>query len=112
MSGQPETQKRADTVRDFLVSKGVDAGRLTPVGAGAGPSRVDFMIDTTAAKPAAAPAGGGRPPGAPPPAACGLRGPAAAPSPPPAAPPAAPPARPGRRAAAAGRKIVRGGPRR
>ena len=84
--GQAETQKRADTVRDFLVSKGVDAGRLVPVGAGAGPSRVDFLIDTTAAKPAA--------PGrrAPPPRRRGRRGP------PPAAPPAParrpPPARP------------------
>ena len=48
-----ETQKRADAVRDFLVGKGVDAGRLVPVGAGAGPSRVDFLIDTTPAKPAA-----------------------------------------------------------
>ena len=54
---QTETQKRADVVRDFLVGKGVDGGRLVPVGAGAGPSRVDFLIDASAAKPAAPAAG-------------------------------------------------------
>jgi hypothetical protein len=63
---QSETQKRAEAVRDFLVSKGVDAARLVPVGAGAGPSRVEFLIDTTAAKPA--PAGPGAAPAAPAPA--------------------------------------------
>ena len=46
---QEETQKRADVVRDFLVGKGVDAARLVAVGAGAGPSRVDFIIDASAA---------------------------------------------------------------
>jgi OmpA-OmpF porin, OOP family len=51
---QTETQKRADAVRDFLVGKGVDTTRLTAVGAGAGPSKVDFIIDAAAAKPAAA----------------------------------------------------------
>jgi len=59
---QSETQKRAEAVRDFLVSKGVDAARLVPVGAGAGPSRVDFLIDASAAKPAA---GAPTPPAAP-----------------------------------------------
>ncbi|HXU02870.1 MAG TPA: thrombospondin type 3 repeat-containing protein, partial [Polyangia bacterium] len=50
---QTETQKRAEAVRDFLVGKGVDTARLVPVGAGAGPSKVEFLIDTSAAKPAA-----------------------------------------------------------
>ena len=80
---QSETQKRADAVRDFLVGKGVDTKRLVPVGAGAGPSRVDFMIDAAAAKPAA-PAGGATPPATPgaapaTPAAPGAPSPAAAP---------------------------------
>jgi hypothetical protein len=67
---QTETQRRADVVRDFLVSKGVDAARLTPVGAGPGPSKVDFIIDMAAAKPAApaAPPAEGGAPGAPEPA--------------------------------------------
>jgi OOP family OmpA-OmpF porin len=89
---QSDTQKRAEAVRDFLVTKGVDAGRLVPVGAGAGPSRVDFLIDKTAAKPAApaapgapgAPPAAAPPPGAPPPPA---PGPAPAPAPAPATPP-------------------------
>jgi hypothetical protein len=42
---QVETQKRAETVRDFLISKGVDAARLDPVGLGAGPSRIDFTVE-------------------------------------------------------------------
>ena len=50
--GQPETQKRAEAVRDFLVGKGVDAARLAPVGAGTGTSRVDFIIDAAGAAPA------------------------------------------------------------
>ena len=96
---RPRRRSRADAVRDFLVSKGVDGARLTPVGAGAGTSRVDFIIDTAAAKPAApaAPARRACPPlrrAAPP--AAGPRGPAAPSPPPPAAPPAplAPPAAP------------------
>jgi OOP family OmpA-OmpF porin len=48
-----DTQRRADTVRDFLVSKGVATGRLTPVGLGPGPARVDFVVDSSAAAPAA-----------------------------------------------------------
>ena len=95
MSGQTETQKRADAVRDFLVSKGVERRRLVPVGAGAGPSRVDFLIDTTPAKPAAPAAGCGPTGRRPRPSARGLRGTAARPRP---APPAAP--TPVRRAAA------------
>ena len=83
---QSETQRRADAVRDFLVGKGVDTARLTPVGAGAGPSRVDFMIDTTPAKPAAPAPTGGAPTPAP---ASAAPAPAAAPTP--AAPPTAPP---------------------
>ncbi len=46
--GRDETQRRAEVVRDFLVSKGVEAGRLVAVGAGAGPSQVDFIIDSVA----------------------------------------------------------------
>src|SRR5665213_1015426 len=69
-----ETQRRAEAVRDFLVSKGVDAGRLNPVGLGAGPSRIDFTIEATAPTPAG-----------------GTTTPAAAPTPPPTA---ATPARP------------------
>jgi hypothetical protein len=84
-----ETQRRADAVRDFLVGKGVDAARLTPVGAGPGPSRVDFIIDKTAAKPAApapaAPTDGATPPAAPAPTT-----PTAPTGPPAAAPGAAP----------------------
>ncbi|HEY7375758.1 MAG TPA: thrombospondin type 3 repeat-containing protein [Polyangia bacterium] len=94
---QTETQKRADAVRDFLVTRGIDAGRLVPVGAGAGPSRVDFMIDASAAKPAAAGAAPGTPPAGgagsgPPPSAPGSGQAAPAPttpapsSPPPTAP--------------------------
>ena len=81
---QSETQRRADALRDFLVGKGVDAARLTPVGAGAGPSRVEFMIEAAAAKAPAAPS-------TPPPSG-------AAPSTPPPAPatpaPSTPPASP------------------
>jgi hypothetical protein len=71
-----ETQRRADALRDFLVSKGVDAGRLEAVGAGAGGSHVDFVVVTTApetpaggagAKPAAPAPAANRPPGAAPP---------------------------------------------
>ena len=58
---QVETQKRADTVRDFLISKGVDAARLDPVGLGAGASRIDFTIE-------AAPPVSQRPPAPKPPA--------------------------------------------
>jgi len=53
--GRDETQRRADVVRDLLVEKGVDTARLTPVGAGAGPARVEFIVDNApAAKPDAA----------------------------------------------------------
>jgi thrombospondin type 3 repeat protein len=55
-----ETQKRAETIRDFLVTKGVDAGRLDPVGLGAGGTRVDFAISAMGA-PKAAPAPAPRP---------------------------------------------------
>jgi outer membrane protein OmpA-like peptidoglycan-associated protein len=90
---QAETQKRADSVRDFLVSKGVDGGRLLPVGGGPGPSRVDFLIDASAAKPATGAPTPPAAPGAAPPASA-APSPAAAPhpAPPPAAkPPAATP---------------------
>jgi OOP family OmpA-OmpF porin len=53
-----DTQKRADTVRDFLVEKGVATARLTPIGMGPGGNHVEFLIDTSA--PAAAPAGKGK----------------------------------------------------
>ncbi len=88
---QTETQKRAEAVRDFLVTKGVDAGRLVPVGAGAGPSRVGFMIDAAAAKPAApgGPPGTPATPGAPATSPAGGAAPA-----PPAAPSSSPPAAP------------------
>jgi outer membrane protein OmpA-like peptidoglycan-associated protein len=86
---QSETQKRAEAVRDLLVSKGVDAARLTPVGAGAGPSKVEFFVETAPAAPA---------PGAAPAAAPGAApaAPAAAPAAPaPPAVPPSPPAKPG-----------------
>ena len=52
-----ETQKRADAVRDFLIGKGVDGGRIEAVGQGAGAIRIDFNITTgEAPKPGAAPA--------------------------------------------------------
>jgi len=100
---QSETQRRADALRDFLVGKGVDTSRLTPVGAGAGPSRVDFTIDKTAAKPAAPASGAGPAPGAAapetPPATPAPTAPAAPAAPPPAKPtaptPSAPPPSPG-----------------
>jgi hypothetical protein len=97
-----ETQKRADAVRDFLVSKGVDATRLDPVGLGAGPALVDFIIEAALPKPAPGPQAA--PAGAPPPLAPAAGQPApatgqAAPAPlrppplppPPSSPPPAPP---------------------
>jgi OmpA-OmpF porin, OOP family len=48
-----ETQLRANAIRDTLVAKGVDTARLEPVGMGGGGSRVDFLIDATAAAPKA-----------------------------------------------------------
>ena len=56
-----DTQRRADTVRDFLVGKGVATDRLTPVGLGPGPARVEFVVDSTPAAPAPAPAGAAKP---------------------------------------------------
>jgi outer membrane protein OmpA-like peptidoglycan-associated protein len=101
---QTETQKRAEAVRDFLIGKGVAEGRLVPVGAGAGPSRVDFLIDRTAGPaPAAKPAAPAAPPAAPgatpapaAPAPAGVRPGPAAPAavPPPAAKPTVPPVLP------------------
>ncbi len=73
-----ETQKRADAVRDFLVSKGVAADRLEAVGMGAGGSRTDFIISATVV-----PAANGA---APAPAPEGAAPPAAAPPAPPASP--------------------------
>jgi hypothetical protein len=63
-----ETQRRADIVRDTLVSKGIDFGRLSSVGLGAGPARLDFIIESQEAPPASAPskttpkAAAGKPP--------------------------------------------------
>jgi OmpA-OmpF porin, OOP family len=57
-----ETQRRADAVRDFLVAKGVDAARIEPVGAGAGGSRIDFIVAATGPEtPGAAPVTGAPP---------------------------------------------------
>jgi OOP family OmpA-OmpF porin len=39
-----ETQKRADALRDFLIGKGVEGGRIEAVGQGAGATRIDFNI--------------------------------------------------------------------
>ena len=77
--GQAETLKRAEAVRDLLVSKGVDAARLAVVGGGTGKSRVDFIIEATGAAPAA-------------PAAPDAQGAAAAPAAPKPAPATTPPA--------------------
>jgi hypothetical protein len=55
-----ETQARADAIKDALVAKGVDAGRIEAVGMGGGGSRVDFLIVETAAAPK--PAAGGEAP--------------------------------------------------
>jgi len=48
-----EMQHRADLVKDTLVKKGIDAARLTalPVDNGGG-ARIDFIIESAAAKPA------------------------------------------------------------
>ncbi len=72
-----ETQKRADIVRDFLIERGVDGGRIEAVGQGAGVAKIDFQV-TIGEPPKPAPAG--KP---------------ASPSPPPPAPPATPPPAPG-----------------
>jgi hypothetical protein len=82
--GREETQRRADVVRDLLVDKGVETSRLTPVGAGAGPSRVEFIVDNTPAPKPEAPKPAPQP-GAPAPAT-----PAAPGTPPPGASPPPP----------------------
>jgi OOP family OmpA-OmpF porin len=54
-----ETQRRAELIRDVLVSRGVETARLAPLGLGGGGARVDFVIEAMApapAKPAAPPA--------------------------------------------------------
>ncbi|HSS39574.1 MAG TPA: thrombospondin type 3 repeat-containing protein [Polyangia bacterium] len=82
-----DTQRRADALRDYLVAKGVDAGRIEAVGAGAGGSRIEFIVAATGPEtPAAAPAKAAQPAPAAPPA------PAARPSasPAPATPPRPP----------------------
>jgi hypothetical protein len=92
-----ETQRRADLIRDVLVRKGVEAERLVPTGAGAGGTKVDFVIVETgtpprpgAPGPAPTPAPAAAPTAAPAPA------PTAAPAPPPAAaPPPVPAPAPG-----------------
>jgi hypothetical protein len=48
-----ETQARADAIKDALVAKGVEAGRIDAAGMGGGGSRVDFLIAETAAAPRA-----------------------------------------------------------
>jgi hypothetical protein len=63
--GRDETQRRAEVIRDYLVSQGVDAARLVPVGAGSGASQVDFIIDNAAPAPAPKPASPGAPAAAP-----------------------------------------------
>jgi OmpA-OmpF porin, OOP family len=86
-----ETQKRADAIRDFLVSKGVDAGRIEPVGMGAGATRIDFNITIgEPAKPGAAPQPAAAPMPATAPAAPMPAQPATTPVPAPASKPAAP----------------------
>ena len=55
-----ETQKRADAVRDFLVGKGVDTARLTPVGRGRRAVAGRLHHRGGGAKPAAAPGTGAR----------------------------------------------------
>jgi hypothetical protein len=52
-----ETQARADAIKETLVGRGVDAGRIEAVGMGGGGSRVDFLIADTAAAPKAPGAG-------------------------------------------------------
>jgi outer membrane protein OmpA-like peptidoglycan-associated protein len=56
-----ETQRRAELIRDAIVRRGVDAGRLVPVGVGGGGSRLTFIIAERKvpkpAAPAAAPTG-------------------------------------------------------
>jgi hypothetical protein len=93
-----ETQKRADAVRDFLIGKGVDGGRVEAIGQGAGATRIDFNITTgEAPKPGAAPA----PPATPAAPAAAPATPAApaakpaTPAPLPPTPPATPPPAPG-----------------
>jgi OmpA-OmpF porin, OOP family len=81
-----DTQKRANALRDFLVGKGVAAGRIEAVGKGPGATHIDFIVAETAApKPAGALATPAAPPGGAAPAA-----PAAPVGPAPATPPAGP----------------------
>ncbi len=46
-----ETQRRAELIRDALAAKGIDPGRLAPLGMGSGTARVDFLIESLAATP-------------------------------------------------------------
>jgi OOP family OmpA-OmpF porin len=69
-ASQEVTQEQGELVRAGLVKNGYDAGRLKVVGLGAGPNRVDFIIESREQprrnpRPAAAPvpaAGASRPP--------------------------------------------------
>ncbi|HEY4395928.1 MAG TPA: thrombospondin type 3 repeat-containing protein, partial [Polyangia bacterium] len=94
-----ETQKRADALKEFLVGKGVDAGRIEAIGMGAGAIRIDFTTTIgEPPKPGAGTAKPAAPAGAAAPAPAPARTPAARPAatpPLPPAPPATPPPAPG-----------------
>ena len=49
------SQARADAVVAYLVGKGVEPGRLTAVGAGAGSPKVNFIIEERAVESGSAP---------------------------------------------------------
>jgi hypothetical protein len=71
-----ETQARADVIKEALVAKGVEAGRIDAVGMGADGSRVDFLVVETAAAPKATAPAAGQPAAPPPPAPGGAAAPA------------------------------------
>jgi hypothetical protein len=56
-----ETQARADAIKELLVAKGVEAGRIEAAGMGGGGARVDFLVTETAAAPKAPGTGAGAP---------------------------------------------------